>query len=96
MCKRESPIFVGKREAENQREKLQLEEEQERQIVDDLRRTARANRSNCLNPEIGSPGDRQCSKMAAKGLLVRTPVGYMLPEYVSGAGRSSRFASRFQ
>ena len=70
------------------------EEEQMREIADDLRRSARANAGNCLQAEIGSDRDRLYSKMVTKNYLVRTPLGYMLPEYVNwGRGR---FASRFQ
>ncbi len=63
-------------------------------IEDDLRRTTRANAGNCLTAEIGCEKDRLYSKRVAKGMLTRTPLGYMLPEYGNWGG--SRFQSRFQ
>jgi histidinol-phosphate/aromatic aminotransferase/cobyric acid decarboxylase-like protein len=87
---------IGQRQAEKDRERLQREEDQELQIVDDLRRSSLVpGAGNCLTAEIGSEKDRLYGKMAAKGLLVRTFSGYRLPEYSGVGGRSSRLASRF-
>jgi histidinol-phosphate/aromatic aminotransferase/cobyric acid decarboxylase-like protein len=88
--------LFGKRKADQERERLEAEEERERQIVDDLRRSSLVpGAGNCLTAEIGSEKDRQYGRMAAKGLLVRTFSGYMLPENGGVGGRSSRFSSRF-
>lgn len=88
--------LFGKRRAEKEREHAAALEELELRIVDDLRRTSRIpGAGNCLTAEIGSEKDRLYGKMAAKGLLVRGPFGYTLPEYGGFTGRSSRLASRF-
>ena len=74
-------------------EKKQREEKEEQAIIDDLRRSSRALKGNCLTAEIGSERDRVYSRMVNNGKLVRTHVGYILPEaFAFGYGR---FASRF-
>jgi hypothetical protein len=52
-----------------------------RTAEDALRRSSQANAGNCLRPGIGSKEDRLYQRMAAKGYLIRTPLGYMLPEF---------------
>jgi len=84
--------LFGKRKADKERQRLAAEEAQERQIVNDLRR---ASNGRCLRPAIDSEEDRLLGRMAEKGLLVRTPLGYMLPEFSGAFGQSSRFRSRF-
>jgi hypothetical protein len=64
------------------------EGDQMQAIADNLRRRSYADAGNCLRPEIGSKEDRLCSKMVAKGYLVRVPFGYMLPEFVRNNGGS--------
>jgi histidinol-phosphate/aromatic aminotransferase/cobyric acid decarboxylase-like protein len=88
--------LAGKRHADKERERLAVEEEQEWQNVDDLRRSSYVpGAGNCLTAEIGSEKDRLYGRMAAKGLLVRTFSGYVLPENGGVGGRSARFNSRF-
>ena len=76
-----------------EQEKLLLQGELERQIVDDLRRSSKAMKGNCLTAEVGSERERLLSKIAAKGHLVRTRTGFMLPEAFAFQGH--RFESRF-
>jgi len=64
--------------------KSRKEEAQMQDILDCLRRSSQGNAGNAVRAEIGSASDRLYSKMAAKGLLVRTPVGYILPEFYRG------------
>ena len=47
----------------------------------DLRRSTVAHAGNFLRPEIGSKKDRLYQRMVNKGYLVRTPLGYVLPEF---------------
>jgi hypothetical protein len=61
--------------------------EQMLRIVDDLRRSAREHRGNCLTAEIGSELDRLYGRMVEKGILVRGPFGYTLPEFGGFGGR---------
>jgi hypothetical protein len=53
-------------------------------ILQELRRDS-ATRANCHRPN-GSSEDRLYQELAAKGQLVKTPFGYMLPEFYRGFG----------
>ena len=88
--------FAGTNENEPGTTNLRDESEMMQNIVDDLRRSTREHKGNCLTAEIGSEKDRLYGRMAERGLLVRGPFGYTLPEYGGfNGGRSSRFRSRF-
>jgi hypothetical protein len=60
------------------------EDEKMQAIVEELRLRVYTGGGNCIRPTVASEEDRFLSKMVAKGLLLRTPMGgYMLPEMFS-------------
>ena len=60
------------------------EEETMRAVLDDLRRSSNAGTGNILRVQAGSQQDRLYQKMVARGYLVKTTLGYMLPEFYKG------------
>ncbi len=50
-------------------------------IADQLRRTSQANAANVIPSVPGTDEDRFLARIAAKGYLVRTHHGFMLPDF---------------